>query len=95
MFDKYGPVSHGRGARAHALIMMTRAAQRALSAVTNSDRWLTCLAALHDFDATSPSASRAVRDREAARLISCSQPGGGAWLTRLPDASLRWRTAAS
>jgi hypothetical protein len=41
------------------------------------------------FDAAN-AADAVVRDREAARLISCSQAGAGAWLTRLPDHTVRY-----
>ena len=33
--------------------------------------------------------------REAARLVSCSQTGAGAWLTRLPDVSVRGSISTS
>ena len=63
-----------------------RCTQRSLSAVVNSDAWFTVKAAHDAFDTANASLA-AVRDREATRLVSCSQPGSGDWLRRLPDVS--------
>jgi len=65
-----------------------RCTQRSLSAVTNSDAWLRAKAGCAAFDAEF-AADAAVRDREAARLVSCSQVGAGAWVRRLPDPSVK------
>ena len=42
---------------------------------------------VHNTTANAPDAT--VRDREAARTVSCSMEGAGAWLRRLPDPSVR------
>ena len=71
-----------------------RCTQRSLSAVVNSDVWFTVKAAHDAFDTANASLA-AVRDREATRLVSCSQPGSGDWLRRLPDVSVRGSIVAS
>jgi hypothetical protein len=65
-----------------------RFSQRMLLAVTNADAWLRAKGAHDAFDAAN-APHAAVRDREAARLVSCSQPGAGDWLRRLHDPSVR------
>jgi hypothetical protein len=65
----------------------SRFSQRALAAIVNGDRWLRLQSTLADFD-TANSHLASTRDRESARLISYSQPGAGARLTRPPDPTL-------
>ena len=65
------------------------ASQRTFTVVPTCDAWLSCLDECLAFDAANDSASiSSVPHREAARLISCSQHGAGAWLSRLPDPSI-------
>ena len=71
-----------------------RCTQRSLAAVVNSDLWFKVKAAHDAFDSANASLAT-VRDREAARLVSCSQPGAGDWLRRLPDTSVRGSIVAS
>ena len=63
----------------------SRLSQRSLAAVVNGDAWLAVKGLCDAFDAANPGE---VRQREAALLVSCSQEGAGAWLTRLPDDSV-------
>ena len=63
----------------------SRLSQRSLAAVVNSDAWMVTMADCAGFDNANPGT---VLRREAALFVSCSQEGAGAWLARLPDASL-------
>ena len=78
------------GAQSHTL---PRYPQRTLCAVINASAWLDALEDCHRFDADN--AGAAVPRREATRLISCSQAGAGAFLMRLPDATVRGSTIPS
>ena len=60
--------------------------QHSLSAVVNNDAWLDAKDACDSFD--SQNAGATVPHREATSLISHSQVGSGAWLLRLPDATV-------
>ena len=72
-----------------------RFSRRQLSAVVNGDVWLRCIGEHGRFDVRHGGADAVVRDREAARLISCSLEGAGAWVTRLPDPSVKFSVVAS
>ena len=63
-----------------------RFTQRSLAAVLNTSSWLHTLERCRAFDAGN--AGAITPHREAARFISCSQEGSGAWLRRVPDPSL-------
>ena len=65
----------------------SRCTQRKFAVIFNCKLWLTALTACHSFDAAN--ATAVVPHREATRLISTSQTGSGAFLTRLPDPTLR------
>ena len=67
---------------------------RRLLAVVSADAWLTVRDLHHQFDDLNAAEATAHR-REEARLISYSQPGGGAGLARLPDHSLPYTTPTS
>ena len=60
--------------------------QHSLSAVVNNDAWLVAKDACDSFDSRNTGAT--VPHREAASLVSHSQVGSGAWLLRLPDATV-------
>ena len=60
--------------------------QHSLSAVVNNGAWLVAKDACDSFD--SQNAGATVPHREATSLISHSQVGSGAWLLRLPDATV-------
>jgi len=62
--------------------------QRALVSVASGLAWLELLERSTAFDAANKAHATAV-DREAARLVSHSQTGAGAWLRRLPDGSVK------
>jgi hypothetical protein len=68
--------------------------QRALAAVTNADAWLRAKAIHEAFDEGNDG-NATVRNREATRLVSCSQEGAGAWLSRHADASVKGSTTES
>ena len=72
---------------------LPRFPQRTLSAVVNAAAWLDAKEACDKFDAANTGAT--VPHREATRLVSCSQAGAGAFLTRLPDATVRGSTVTS
>ena len=72
---------------------MPRFTQRKLSAVINTSAWLDAKEACDRFDAANTGAT--VPRREAARLVSCSQAGAGAFLMRLPDVSVKDSTIDS
>ena len=72
---------------------LPRFSQRKLSAVINASAWLDAKEACDRFDVANVEAT--VPHREAARLVSCSQTGAGAWLTRLPDVSVRGSISTS
>jgi hypothetical protein len=55
---------------------------------TRKAKWSGVKAACDAFD-TANAAHAAVLRREASLHVSCSQPGSGAWLRRLPDVSVR------
>jgi hypothetical protein len=71
----------------------SRLTQAKLTAVVNALEWLEVARACEAFDAVNVGA--VVPEREATRLISCSQAGAGAHLVRLPDLSLRGSVVAS
>ena len=60
--------------------------QKALSSVYNHDKWLKLVDAAHEYDRTAVDTK--INHREAARIVSASQFGSGAWLEVPPDASL-------
>ena len=70
-----------------------RFSQASLSSVLTCDMWLDVLQDSHNFDAENADAS--VPHREATRLISAAQVGGGAWLGALPDTSLKGSVVSS
>ena len=64
-----------------------RVSSRTFTAVASCASWHACMAATHAFD-TANSHLATVPHREATRLLSCSQPDAGAWLSRTPDISI-------
>ena len=67
--------------------MLMRCQQRRLVAIFEGMAWLDALQAAKAFDAGN-AAHATVRDREAVRLISNSQPGAGAFLLQVPDVTV-------
>ena len=64
----------------------SRLSQRSLVAVFNNEAWMDAKLACDAFDAANLGAD--VPHREATGLISHSQEGSGAWISRLPDHSV-------
>ena len=71
-----------------------RFSQRKAMAVCNADAWLRAKDAVDAFDSANQHAA-SVRQREARRLVSCSQEGSGAFLMRHPDPYLIGSVAES
>ena len=65
-----------------------RSPERSFTAVANADRWLRAHSVHYSFDLHNAGLA-SVREREATRLVSCSQPGAGDFLKCLPDQALR------
>jgi hypothetical protein len=61
---------------------------RRMGVVAECFNWLLVKEMTDEFDRTNATNSNVVR-REAARLVSYSQPGGGAFIRQLPDRSVR------
>ena len=68
--------------------------QRALVSVASGLAWLELQERSTAFDAANKAHATAV-DREAARLVSHSQAGAGAWLRHLPDGSVKGSVVSS
>ena len=66
----------------------SRFSQRALSNIIHCNQWLTAKKNADTFDSGNVGNSNCL-EREASRLISCSQEGAGMHLTRLPDSSVK------
>ena len=71
----------------------SRCTQRKFAVIINCKLWLDANGACHAFD--SSNAAAVLPHREATRHISTSQNGSGAFLTRLPDPTIRGSTVAS
>ena len=65
-----------------------RFSQSTLARVVEVDAWHRTKAECAAFDRHIGADRSIARNREQARLVSCSQPGSGAWTTRVPRLAL-------